>query len=213
MAAALPVATFHPENCEAVERALRELAAYPKEARHIPRVMSEFGIRFVVVEPLPGTRVDGAAFWLDESSPAIAVSLRIDRVDSIWFTILHEWTHIRNNDTLSVDTNLIDDDDQAPALIEEESERRANRHASDILVPEEELESFIRRVGPLYSKERIVQFAHRMRIHPGIIVGQLHHRKEIGYSANREMLAKLRSVVIETALTDGWGRMITPGVL
>jgi HTH-type transcriptional regulator/antitoxin HigA len=110
-----------------------------------------------------------------------------------------------------VDSDILGDD--APVLVEDESERRANDQAAAALIPRSEIESFIRRVGPLYSKTRIVQFAHRIKIHPGIIVGQLQHRKEIGYSANREMLVKIRETVVETALTDGWGRTITPGIL
>jgi HTH-type transcriptional regulator / antitoxin HigA len=213
MAAALQVATFNRNNCDEAEAKLRGLAAYPKEARHLSKVLCEFGIRFVVLEPLPGTRIDGAAFWLNESAPVIAVSVRMDRIDSLWFTVFHEWAHIRNGDRLSIDSDLVGDTDRSPLLVEEESERRANEQAAAALVPPAELQSFIRRVGPLYSKDRIIQFAHRMKIHPGIIVGQLQHLREIGYSANREMLAKVREVVVQTALTDGWGRSISPGLL
>jgi HTH-type transcriptional regulator/antitoxin HigA len=67
------------------------------------------------------------------------------------------------------------------------------------------------RVSPLYSKTRIIQFAHTIQIHPGIIVGQLQYRGEIGYSANREMLVKIRDIVIDSALTDGWGRSVQIG--
>lgn len=209
--AVLHLAVFDSRALDATEKRLRELAAHPKEARHVEQVFSEAGIRFVVVEPLPGTKVDGAVFWLDERSPVIAVSGRVDRIDNIWFTIMHEFAHVRNNDALSVDSDILGDD--APVLVEDESERRANDQAAAALIPRSEIESFIRRVGPLYSKTRIVQFAHRIKIHPGIIVGQLQHRKEIGYSANREMLVKIRETVVETALTDGWGRTITPGIL
>jgi HTH-type transcriptional regulator/antitoxin HigA len=71
------------------------------------------------------------------------------------------------------------------------------------------LSSFIVRVRPMYSKNRIVQFANRARIHPGIIVGQLQHRGEIGYAANREMLAKVREIIANSAITDGWGRVVS----
>ena len=81
--------------------ALRELAAYPKEARHLPALFAEFGIRFVVVEALPGAKIDGAAFWLNETSPVIAVSVRFDRVDNFWFTVMHEFTHVRYGDAWS----------------------------------------------------------------------------------------------------------------
>jgi hypothetical protein len=41
----------------------------------------------------------------------------------------------------------------------------------------------------------------------------LQHRNEINYGSNREMLVKIRADVVETALTDGWNRSITPGLL
>jgi HTH-type transcriptional regulator/antitoxin HigA len=75
------------------------------------------------------------------------------------------------------------------------------------------MDSFIRRVGPLYSRTRIIQFANRLKIHPGIIVGQLQYRREVGFGTNREMLVKIRESLIETTLTDGWGHSITPGIL
>ena len=76
------------------------------------------------------------------------------------------------------------------------------------VIPEDKLNSFIMRVSPLYSKKKIIQFAHTIQMHPGIIVGQLQNRGEIGYSANREMLVRIRNNVIKTALTDGWGHNI-----
>ena len=79
--------------------------------------------------------------------------------------------------------------------------------ASELLIPRQEIESFIARVGPLYSKKRIVQFSAHIGVHPGIVVGQLQHREEIGYSHSREMLVKVRRSVTETALTDGWGQV------
>jgi HTH-type transcriptional regulator/antitoxin HigA len=213
-----PTGPFKQERLNVVQEKLRSLAAYPKEARHITKLLADFGIRFVVVEPLPNAKIDGAAFWLDEQSPVIAVSVRYDRNDAFWFTVMHEFVHIKNGDALSVDTDLVGGEDtkngpSAMTPIEDEQEGRANHEAANALVPSTELDSFIRRVGPLYSKVRIVQFAHRIKIHPGIIVGQLQHRGEIAFRTNREMLAKIREAVTETALTDGWGKAISPGIL
>jgi HTH-type transcriptional regulator/antitoxin HigA len=216
LAAALHLTgAFVPNRLDATAQKLRTLAAYPKEARHLATVLSAAGIRLVAVELLPGAKIDGAAFWLDEHSPVIAVSVRYDRIDAFWFTVMHEFSHVRHGDALSVDTDLVGDDSKATAmvLVEDEQERRANDEAAAALVSPSELDSFIRRVGPLYAKTRIVQFAHRMKIHPGIIVGQLHHRGEISFRTNREMLAKVRDAITETTLTDGWGRTISPGIL
>jgi HTH-type transcriptional regulator/antitoxin HigA len=86
-----------------------------------------------------------------------------------------------------------------------QEELRANRFACEFAIAKPELDKFIARVKPLYSKSRIEGFAKRINVHPGIVVGQLQFRKEIPYSHSREMLQKVRSIVIESALTDGYG--------
>lgn len=194
------------------EKELRKLAAYPAETHKVSGVLSDYGIRFVVVEPLAGCKVDGVALWLDSFSPAIGLSLRFDRLDSFWFTLFHEFSHITHRDEAPVDCD-VNGSMMLPTAMKSPIELRADREASESLIPPDELDSFIKRVSPLYSKDKIVGFAHRIKIHPGIIVGQLQHRGEIGYHANREMLSKVRHFVTPAAITDGWGHSIDPRVL
>jgi HTH-type transcriptional regulator/antitoxin HigA len=211
LARILPAAPFAPSKLDSTERKLRELAAFPKEARHVPKVLSECGIRFMVIEPIPGVEIDGATLWL-ETEPVIAISMRFDRIDGFWFTLMHEFAHVRNGDA-SVDRCMVDATRGITVkLVEDEAERTANRQAANSLIPETEMNSFVRRVGPFYSRARVIQFANRMKIHPGIIVGQLQYKEEIGYSSLREALAKVREVVTSTALTDGWEHSISPNV-
>jgi HTH-type transcriptional regulator/antitoxin HigA len=77
-----------------------------------------------------------------------------------------------------------------------------------MLIDQHELDDFVVRVGPLYSRARINQFANRIRIHPGIIIGQLQHRGEISYATMREQLVKVRDIITAEALTDGWGHTV-----
>jgi HTH-type transcriptional regulator/antitoxin HigA len=212
LARAYKVAPFSAERLDKCEADLRKLAAYPQEARKAPATLASYGIRLVIVEPIPGSKVDGITLWLDPGLPVIGLSLRFDRNDSFWHTLGHEFSHIKHGDAISVDNDLADPDRPVPAA-QDPIERRADEEAVALLVPPDKLESFIARVGPLYSKERIIQFANRIRMHPGIIVGQLQHRREIGYHSNREMLAKVRETVTSTALTDGWGHSIDPRIL
>jgi len=211
MASTLRVKRFVHEDLDEAARELRKLAAYTKEARHLPYLLAEYGVRFVVVEPLPSAKIDGAAFWLDEESPVIAVSVRYDRIDSFWFTVMHEFAHIQHRDALSVDEEIVWENSESEVPPVDEYERLADEEAAAFLISQDELYSFIHRVGPLYSRDRVVQFAHRIGIHPGIIVGQLQRRKELGYKALRDLLVKVRSIIIEVALTDGWGRIVTLG--
>jgi len=205
------VAEYENEYMESCIKELKKIAAYPQEIYKVPNVLENYGIRFVIVEPLHSCKVDGIALWLDKQSPVIGMSCRLDRVDSFWFTLCHELSHILNRDEAPLDSNLggIPDDLEDLIAVQSEIERRANENAANMLIPKKELESFINRMGPLYSKVDIIQFAHRIKIHPGIIVGQLQYRKEIGYQSNREMLSKVRQFVTQAAMTDGWGNTIS----
>ena len=213
LAGTLLAAPFSEERLPKAKSELRRLASHPKEARHLGKLLAEYGIRFVVVEPLTGIRTDGAALW-DDAGPIIAMSIRHDRVDGFWFTLMHEFSHIRHGDPNSVDSGMVDAEEGILIrLAQSEVEDRADREAASSLIPSKELESFINRVGPLYPRDRIIQFANRIRIHPGIIVGQLQYRKEIGYRSMRDQLVKIRDIVTSTALTDGWGHAISPSVI
>jgi HTH-type transcriptional regulator/antitoxin HigA len=188
---------------------LRALANDREEARHAPRVLAEGGIRLVLVEALPGSKIDGAAFWLDAKSPVIALSLRYDRVDGFWHTLLHDLMHIVHKDVTSSDEPLVDMDlvgeGAAGASKTSEVEQRADREAAEFLVPQAQLTNFVARVRPLYSKRKIRGFAATVGVHPGIVVGQLQHRGEIPFAHSRDMLEKIREILWDAALTDGWG--------
>src|SRR5665213_1148310 len=213
LAATIPArAAFVEGKLRTAKNELRKLASHPKNDRHVAPLLSDFGIRFVVVEPLGGARIDGADFW-DRLGPVIAVSVRYDRIDAFWFTLMHEFSHIAHGDPISIDTEMIDAETGVRVKVaDNEVEERANTEAADSLIPTREIESFINRVGPLYPRERIIQFANRIHIHPGIIVGQLQHRAEIGYRSMREFLTKVRDNLISTSLTDGWGQAISPSI-
>jgi len=182
---------------------LRELLVAPEEIRQAPTILATAGVRFVIVEFLPGAKIDGAAFWIDEM-PVIAMSLRFDRVNNFWFILRHEIEHILNRDGfLTVDLELTESLQRKDTLAAEEV--RANDAASEFLVPKKELDSFIMRVRPLYSEQRILLFAKRINVHPGLVVGQLQFRDEVPYTHFHKFLVKIREIIAQTALTDGWG--------
>lgn len=188
---------------EAVAK-LRALVPAPPEVRHVSRVLADAGIRLVVLEPLAKTLVDGVTFWLDAHSPVVVISLRFDRVDWFWHTLMHEMVHVKNRHGLQeqprLDINMLEQTDEA--------EKAVNAAAADILIPHAELENFIARVAPLFSKEKIRGFAARLKVHPGIAVGQLQRRDKIPWSHSREMLVPVKSYVVGSALTDGWGHVV-----
>lgn len=203
-----PPVPFSIARADCEMSALRALMVSEHEVHRVPETLARMGIRLVVVKPLQGTRIDGATFWLDESSPVIALSMRYDRIDSFWFTLMHEMRHVMNEDRWSIDTDLVGPE-RAGGQDLPEIEKRANEEASNSLVPRDELDSFIVRHRPRFSKVNIIRFAHLHQVHPGIVVGQLQYRQAIKYSYSREMLAPVRTAVTDATLTDGWAHSVS----
>ena len=194
---------------------LKMLTSNAEDVRHVPRVLADAGVRLLVVQHLPQTYFDGACFWLNEQSPVVVLSMRFDRIDWFWFTLMHELAHVKARDGLKaplpVDSNLVGEGagaaDEKPLM-----ERQADQFACEWLVPPKELDNFVARVRPLYYTDKIVGFAARIKVHPGIVVGQLQHREEIKFSHSRKLLVNVRDHFIQSALTDGWG-CVPPVVL
>jgi HTH-type transcriptional regulator/antitoxin HigA len=185
-----------------------------KAIKDVPIILSNAGVRLVVVEHLPRAKIDGACFWLDKSSPVIAMSLRYDRVDNFWHTLFHEIDHILRNEGRDqpivdvLDSYSEDSGQSLPA-----SEKRANKAAANFCIPSNELDVWLRNTSQISAKRKILAFADKMHVHPGILVGQLQRRGKIPYSFHRNMLEKIRHVVIDSAKTDGFGKMIQPKAL
>ena len=195
-------------STSALNSALCEVKALllsPEEIRKLPGILQKAGIRLLILENLTKTKIDGACFWLNNASPVIALSLRFDRIDWFWHTVLHELRHVFKREGRAraiVDTAL---DQSGSADERPEQEINADRKAAAFMVPPDQLMDFIVRVKPFYSKTKIKGFAQRLGVHPGIVVGQLQYRGEISYAHNREMLAPIKDIITSTALTDGWG--------
>jgi len=182
---------------------LRTLLVAPEEIRQVPQILADAGVRFVIVEFVPGAKIDGAAFWLANDVPVIALSLRFDRISNFWFVLRHEIEHVLRRDGATIDVELTERIQRKENLPVEET--RANDAAANFVVPADELESFILRVRPLYSEKRIMLFAKRIGVHPGLVVGRLQFREEVPYTHFHKYLVKIREIVTQTALTDGWG--------
>src|SRR5438067_1287904 len=129
------------------------------------------------------------------------MSLRYDRFDSFWHTLAHEVIHIKYEDVAPVDAEMDDAGDEL-LRVKPPMEQRADKEACETFVPPGELDSFIRRVGPLYSLEKINQFANRIKMHPTIIIGQLKHRHEIGPEKFNQVNVPIRETVVKAAIVD-----------
>ncbi|HCU39394.1 MAG TPA: hypothetical protein DF293_03240 [Acinetobacter nosocomialis] len=154
---------------------LRELAQL-SWFEHGPILAIEYlekhGIAVVIEPHLKGTHLDGAALKDSDGTPIIGLSLRYDRLDNFWFTLLHECAHIWKH----VDETEAFLDDLDSSSMEDRREAEANRLAREAFIPRGVLRRTEAFISP--SKESIEKLAKELRVHPAIIAGRI--RKELG---------------------------------
>lgn len=210
IAKSIPVKSFSPDALRNIIPRLRELLAEPEESRHIPRIMAECGVRLIFVEPLPKAGIDGVCFWLDNASPVIGMSLRYDRIDNFWFVLRHEIEHVLQGNGKGDSEEIID-------VLEGENlgtsaniplaEQLANAAAADFCVPQDKLDSFIKRKNPFFYEKDVLAFSKLNGIHAGLVVGQLQYKLgKCGFLAKYQ--TKIRQFVLPGSIADGWGQSI-----
>ena len=96
----------------------------------------------------------------------LQVNLRYKKDDQLWFSFFHEAGHILKHGKREI--FIEDDGDQ------DGKEEEAHRFAADFLIPPAEYRRFRPRAIH-YSKAEIREFAVRLGIAPGIVVGRLQH--------------------------------------
>jgi len=155
----------------------------PEDIAKIPALLNSLGIYFVIVPHLSKTYLDGATFMIGEN-PVIALTLRYNRLDSFWFTLMHELAHIvANHQGIYLDDlSQLEDNPQ---------EKEANQISIDWLLNSQALDQFVKANYPHFSSKAIEKFAHSQNRHGGIIIGRLHYDGKIPYKNHRKYLVKI----------------------
>lgn len=182
-----PLPKFDPSKITSeILKDLARLSWFEKGPKLAVEFLSKYGIVTIIEPRLPNALIDGAAMLTEQSRPVIGLTLRIDRVDYFWFTLLHEVAHIWKHLTTS-EESFIDRIDKVKFEQTQVKEKEANRIAR---------ESFIRRaiwersaafLSP--SKQNIQELADQLHIHPAIIVGRLQFESQ-RYEIFRELLGE-----------------------
>jgi HTH-type transcriptional regulator/antitoxin HigA len=137
-----------------------------------------------VIEPhMPGMKLDGAAFLLTTGTPVIALTLRYDRLDYFWFTLLHELGHIFLHFNHGLEEGFLDNLEADGGELEKE----ADVFAGSTLIPDE-----IWKTAPVrFSKSSglVKSFAESLGIHEAIVAGRI-RRDRKDYSKLSDLLGQ-----------------------
>lgn len=148
---------------------LSNLSEGPVLAREL---LQKFGIPLVILKHLPNTYLDGACFNSPTGRPIVGLTLRHDRLDNFWFTLIHELAHVHLH-LENGDVAFFDETETGVQESKDPKERQANELASNLLIPSETWKTWKRQIGTRISKEDVKEFANRLGISPAIVAGRL----------------------------------------
>ena len=161
------VGKFEPDDLSAnYLRKLAQLSWFDTGPQLAVEYLERTGITVVIEPQLKGTFLDGAALKDNDGTPIVAITLRYDRLDNFWLTLVHEVVHIWKHVT---DTEAFLDDLDASS--EDRREAEANRLAREAFIPRVLWRRSDAYTSP--SKDTIEKFAKELKIHPAIIAGRL----------------------------------------
>lgn len=147
--------------------------------KQLREVLSSCGIAVVFLPHLDGSFLHGASF-ADGNHVVLGLTVRGRDADKFWFSLFHELCHIMEGHINNIEATS---DDQ---------ERAADLYARDILISPSDYHSFTQAAN--YSKIEIVEFANRINIAPGIVLGRLQKENLVPYNRYHELKVQYQIV-------------------
>lgn len=180
--------TTTPFSAEALKAALPQIRGMTKQdpSEFLPKlkqVFAECGVAFVLLPHLKNSGINGAVKWVTPERAVLAMNDRRLYADTFWFSLFHEIKHVLQQKAKTV---FLSSDKERAKEIDTKLEIEADEFAQNYLIPKREYESFS---AEHITETRIVDFANKVGIHPGIVVGRLQHDSIIAqnrYAALRE---------------------------
>lgn len=177
------------ENCaaydeDAFEHAISEARAFINEdpekwAPTITELYADAGVALVLLPEVRGARAFGASRWLTPHKAVVQLSLRQKWEDQFWFSLFHESCHVLRHP--KKDGFVSNGDPQNPY------EREANDFAGRVLIPRE----FEQELKSISRLDEVHEFAQKVGVPPGIIVGRLQHMGVLPYSKGTRLRRRL----------------------
>jgi HTH-type transcriptional regulator/antitoxin HigA len=137
-----------------------------------PLLAKEFlkknGIVLIIQTHLPKTSLDGGSMLTDAGRPVIGLTIRYDRIDNFWYTLIHELSHVAKHLKNAEDVFI---DDLYTESKDDPKEKEADRITRGTFIPRSiwvRSDAYLRR-----SSSAIKKLAKELRIHPAIVAGRI----------------------------------------
>ena len=154
---------------------------YPK----LKEILNECGVSLIIIPSLKNSNINGVVKWLDSNKVMMALNTRGAYNDKFWFSFFHELKHVLQKTKRKMIIGETEDN-----VSEEKLEIEADEIAKNTLISSEKLKELTN-----YTEYSIRQFAKKINIHPGIVVGRLQKDGLIKYSYLNDLKEKYEIVV------------------
>ncbi|EIJ38257.1 addiction module antidote protein, HigA family [Galbibacter orientalis DSM 19592] len=149
----------------------------------VKSILNQFGIKMLLINKLEKAPIDGFSFWSGKN-PAIALTLRYNRIDNFAFTIMHEIGHI--------DLHLRNDRERKFMDLTKKQnldqfENEADNYAQEKLIPKRIWQDILNNYLPL-NDDKIIALANKHKINPAILLGRICY--EMDYYAIKTKINK-----------------------
>ena len=148
--------------------------------------LGECGVSFLLLPKLKNAGIYGAVKWINERKVILAINDLRKYADTFWFSLFHEIKHVLQKKIKKVIVNGPDSILEIDACLEKE----ANEFAENILIPPLEYDNSFISNRSYITEDSIIEFADKIGIHPGIVVGRLQKDGLVGPSHYNGLRAK-----------------------
>lgn len=135
--------------------------------------LKNYGIILLVEPHFSKTYLDGATILLDKNNPVIGLTLRYDRLDNFWFTLLHELAHISKHYNSGI-TLFYDEIEGVKAVDIDDREKEADTLAEESILPSAKWEISPARLIPSFMAAN--SLAEELGVNVALIAGQIRHK-------------------------------------
>lgn len=144
----------------------------------VRELLNKKGIHLIILRHLDKTYLDGACFVMSDGHPVIGLTLRHNRLDNFWFTLLHELAHLllHVND---ISNAFFDDTEKGHIDKSNIVEKEADTLAQEMLISGKEWKIINKKLKENFSVSTVSSLAIELGISPAIIAGGVRrHRND-----------------------------------
>ena len=153
-----------------------KLSRFSEGPKLVREILNRKGVHFIILSHLDKTFLDGACFMANERHPVIAMTLRHDRLDNFWFTLLHELAHLHLH-LHGSELAFFDDTDKGHHDEGNTKENEADALASNILISPSEWKKAESKLRKSFSEASICAIADELDVSPSIIAGRIRRQQ------------------------------------